>query len=448
MKKIASLVFLALFAAVILAAAPADAAVAVKRVVSPGGIEAWLVEDHTVPVFAMQFAFRGGAALDPKGKEGLAELTSDLLDEGAGDMDSQTFQGKEQDLGLQMSFSAGADNFQGGLFVLSARRDEATHLLNLALTAPRFDADAIDRIKSQLLTQLSQSEENPRTIVRENFNRLMFGDHPYARRTSGTQDGVKAVTQADLKGFVAQRFTRDHLYVSVVGDIDQAALGKLLDATFGNLPATGTPADIPDAVINSHGQTLVIQKDIPQSTVDFGQVGIGKHDPDIYAGLVMNYILGGGGFSSRLTEEVRDKRGLAYSIGTGLGAYDHAAFLSGAVGTRNDAVAESISLIRAEWAKMRDKGVTAAEVKDAKSYLTGSFLTGIGSSSALAAILLNYRLDDRPIDYMETRNALIDKVTVADVNRVAKKLLNPDALIFVVVGEPKGVTSSAAEVPK
>jgi zinc protease len=436
------------FLATFVFAAPSDAAVAVKRVISPGGIEAWLVEDHTVPVFAMQFAFRGGAALDPKGKEGLANLTTALLDEGAGDMDSQTFQGKEQDLGLQMSFSAGADNFQGNLFVLSARRDEATHLLNMALSVPRFDADAIDRMKSQILTQLSQSEENPRRIVGENFNRLMFGDHPYARRTSGTIDGVKAVTQADLKAFVTQRFTRDHLYVAVVGDIDDAALGKLLDATFGNLPATGTSADIPDATINSRGQTLVIEKDIPQSTVNFGEAGIGKHDPDIYAGLVMNYILGGGGFSSRLTNEVRDKRGLAYSIGTGLGAYDHAAFLSGSVGTRNDSVAESIALIRSEWAKMRDKGVTAAEVKDAKSYLTGSYITGIGSSSALAGVLLSYRLDDRPIDYMETRNGLIDKVTVADVNRVAKRLLDPDALIFVVVGEPKGVTSSTAPTSK
>jgi zinc protease len=447
-KKFATLILSALFAAVVLAATPADAAVAVKRVVSPGGIEAWLVEDHTVPVLSLQFAFRGGAALDPKGKEGLAELVSDTLDEGAGDLDSQTFQGKIQDLGAQLSFSAGADNFQGGIFTLTARREDVTRLLNLALTAPRFDAEAVDRVKSQLLSQLSQSEENPRTIVRENFNRLMFGDHPYARRTIGTVDSVKALTQADLKGFVAQRFTRDHLYVSVVGDIDDASLGKLLDATFGNLPATGTPADIPDAIINGQGQTLVIDKDIPQSTVSFGQVGIGKHDPDIYPGLVMNYILGGGGFSSRLTNEVRDKRGLAYSIGTGLGAYDHAAFLSGSVGTRNDSVAESIALIRTEWAKMRDKGVTAAEVKDAKSYLTGSFLTGIGSSSALAGILLSYKLDDRPIDYMETRNALIDKVTVADVNRVAKQLLNPDALIFVVVGEPKGVTSSTAEAPK
>lgn len=447
MKTRIAFILSALFLALMLAAAPADASVAVKRVVSPGGIEAWLVEDHSVPVLAMQFAFRGGAALDPKGKEGLAELVSDTLDEGAGDLDSQTFQGKEQDLGLRMSFSADADNFQGGLFVLSKRIDEATHLLNLALTAPRFDDDAVTRVKGQLLTELSQAEESPRRIVSENFYRLMFGDHPYARRTIGTVAGIKAITQADLKGFVAQRFTRDHLYVTVVGDIDAKALGALLDKTFGNLPATGTPADIPNAAIDDHGGTLVIEKNIPQSTVNFGEAGLGKHDPDIYSGLVMNYILGGGGFSSRLTNEVRDKRGLAYSIGTSLAAYDHAGFIAGSVGTRNDSVAESISLIRSEWAKMRDKGVTAGEVKDAKSYLTGSYLTGISSSSALAGVLLGYRLDNRPIDYMEGRNALIDKVTVADVDRVAKRLLKPESLIFVVVGEPKGVASTLEPPP-
>ena len=445
MKKLGTFFLFGLIAATALFAAlsPADAAVGVKRVTSPSGIEAWLVEDHSVPVLSLQFAFRGGAALDPKGKEGLAELASDTLDEGAGDLDSQTFQGREQDLGAQISFSAGADNFQGSLFVLTNRRDDATHLLNLALSAPRFDAEAVDRVKSQLLAQLSQAEESPRALVRENFAKLMFGDHPYARRTSGTVDGVKAITQDDLRNFVKTRFSRDHLVVTVVGDITEPDLAALLDRTFGNLPATGGPFEIPDAKINDRGQILVIDKNIPQSTVNFGQVGIRKDDPDIYAALVMNYVLGGGSFSSRLMVEVRDKRGLAYSIGTGLAAYDHAGYLSGSVGSRNDGVAESISLIRAEWEKMRDKGATAAEVKDAKSYLTGSYLTGIGSSSALAGILLGYRLDGRPIDYMEGRNALIDKVTVADVNRVAKQLLKPDQLIFVVVGQPKGVTTTA-----
>lgn len=428
----------------LLAHESADAAVSVKRVVSPGGIEAWLVEDKSVPVLAVQFAFRGGSALDPKDKQGLAELTVDLLDEGAGNLDSQAFQGKVQDLGAQMSFSAGHDSIQGGVFMLKDRRDDVMGLLNMALTEPRFDNAAIARVKGQLYAMLSQAQESPRQIVREAFNKTMFGDHPYARRTEGTIDGLKGITRDDLKNLARSRFTRDHLLVTAVGDIDEQELGTLLDHTFGNLPAEGGPVDIPDATVNDHGQTIVIDKAIPQSTVQFGQKGIRRDDPDIYAALVMNYVLGGGGFSSRLTEEVRDKRGLAYSIGTSLVAYDHGGLIVGSVGTANDRVGESLDLIRAEWAKMRDKGITAAELKDAKSYLTGSYLTGIGSSSALAGTLLSYRLDKRPIDYMEGRNALIEKVTIADANRVAKRLLKPDQLVFVIVGQPKGVTATAA----
>lgn len=446
MKKLRTLLLSGLIAAALplFAPEPADAAVAVKRVVSPGGIEAWLVQDRSVPVLALQFAFRGGTALDPKGKEGLAELTVDLLDEGAGDLDSQAFQGKVQDLGAQMSFSAGLDSIQGGVFVLTDRRDEVMGLLKLALTEPRFDDEAVARVKGQLFAMLSQAQESPRRLVREAFNKAVFGEHPYARRTEGTVDGLKAVGRDDLKGLVQSRFTRDHLLVTAVGDIDEQELATLLDRTFGSLPAEGGPTEVADAAVNDRGQTIVIDKAIPQSTVSFGQQGIRRDDPDIYAALVMNYVLGGGGFSARLTNEVRDKRGLAYSVGSSLVAYDHAALIVGSVGTANDRVGESIALIRAEWQKMRDKGITADELKDAKSYLTGSYLTGIGSSSALAGTLLSYRLDKRPIDYLESRNALIEKVTLADANRVAKALLKPDQLVFVIVGQPKGVAATAA----
>lgn len=437
--------FVVLCVGVVLALASvraADAAVGVKRVVSPGGIEAWLVEEHSVPVLALQFAFRGGSGLDPADKRGLAELAMDTLDEGAGDLDSQAFHTRVRQLGAQMSFSAGMDNITGGLFVLTARRDEAARLLNMALAQPRFDAAAVNRVKGQILADLSQAEENPRRVARETFMRAMFGDQAYAHRTEGTPEGIKAITPDDLHKFASARLTRDHLLVTAVGDINEKDLGALLDRTFGTLPTTGTPADLPDQTVSSDGRTVVVQKDIPQSTVVFGEQGLRRDDPDIYAGLVMNYVLGGGGFESRLTNEVRDKRGLAYYVGTSLVAYDKAGLIEGAVGSVNDKIAESLSIIRAQWVKMRDQGATAAEVKDAKSYLTGSYLTGIGSSSALAGTLLGYRLDNRPIDYLETRNARIEKVTVGDVNRVAKRLLNPDALVFVVVGQPKGVAST------
>lgn len=424
----------------ILCVLPAAAAVDVQRVVSPGGIEAWLVEDHTTPVISVSIAFRGGAALDPPGKEGLAEMVSTLLDEGAGDLDSTAFQQRIADLALDYGFDANRDSFNGSMRTLTEHRDAAFELLGLSLSAPRFDSDAVERMRAQLLARLARDANDPGNIARRVWWSTVFPDHPYGRPTEGTPESLRAITIDDLRGFVGRRFGLDNLEIGVVGDIDAATLGPLLDKTFGKLPRSVEPYELPEAVFRSPGAVVVVERDVPQSVVLFGHDAVKRDDPDFYAAAVLNYILGGGGFSSRLMTEVREKRGLAYSVATYLSTLDFAGLIVGQVATQNARVAESLEIIRREWSRMREEGPTEQELADAKTYLIGSYPLRMTTTSSLADVLTAIQLEDLPIDYMEKRTAYFEAVTMDDVRRVARRLLHPDRLVAVVVGKPEGVT--------
>jgi len=427
-----------LLALVLLALFPVPAqAVEIKRVVSPGGIEAWLVTDHSVPVVALEAAFAGGAATDPEGKSGLANLTASLLDEGAGPYDSQAYQTRIEDLASSIRFSASQDNLTATVKTLSENVEAAFELLRLGLTEPRFDPDPVARVRSSILVSLARKAESPNSIASRVWWKHAFGTHPYARPSDGTPEGVAAVTVDDMRRFVKERIARDVLTVAVVGDITPERLAPLLDATFGTLPAKAAPANIPEATAAGGGATLLVEKPIPQSVVAFGHAGIKREDPDWYAALITNYILGGGGFTSRLTTELREKRGLAYGVYSYLAPLEHAGVLLGGVATENGRVAESIDIIRQEWRRMRDEGPTEAELESAKTYLTGSFPLQFDSTDRIAAILVDMQQKRLGIDHLDRRNALIDAVTLEDAKRVARRLLQPDALTFVVVGAPE-----------
>ncbi len=428
-----------LFAAllVVVATAP-SAAVEVKKVISPKGIEAWLVEDHINPIISLRFAFRGGAALDPKGKEGLAKMVSSTIDEGAGDLDSQTFQGRLEDLSIGLGFSAGRDTFGGSLKTLTKNRDIAFKLLGLAITKPRFDKEPVERIRGQIMVGLKRASEDPGSIARLTIMRTMFPDAPYGRPVKGTQESVRAITASDLRKFVHDRLALDNLVIGVVGDIKAGELARLLDRTFGKLPARATPWKIAEVKPQTNGKTIIVTKNVPQSTILFADRGIKRSAPDFYAAYVMNHIMGSG-FTSRLYSEVREKRGLAYSVYSYLYPLDYSAMIMGGAGTANASVAETLKVVRKEWRKFAKKGVGQKELDDAKTYLTGSFPLRFTSSGNIASILVGMQLDDLGIDYLDKRNSMIDAVTRDDVNRVAKKLLDADRLTFVVVGKPEGL---------
>jgi zinc protease len=424
------------------AVAPAQA-IEARRVVSDGGIEAWLVEDHAIPVIALNVGWRGGAALDPQGKAGLANMVSGLLDEGAGDIDSLAFRTELENKAIGLSFDATTDAFAGSLKTLTETRDRAFTLLRLAMTQPRFDAEPVERIRSQIITGLRFDQEDPQTIASRRWNAAVFGDHPYARPVEGTLDSVGGLTTDDLRGFVAATLVRDErMKIGVAGDITAEELKPLLDATFGPLPKHGAEATVPEATPVT-GQTIVVDKDIPQAVAVFGETGLPRDDPDFYAAYVVNYILGGGGFASRLTEEVREKRGLAYSVYSYLYPLDHAALVIGGTATNNARMQESLALIRREWARMATDGPTAEELANAKTYLTGAYPLRFTSTDNIAAILMSMQLDHYPIDHLQTRNAKIEAVTLEQARRAAGRLLDPDTLTVVVVGRPDGVTPDA-----
>ncbi|MCZ6848564.1 MAG: pitrilysin family protein [Alphaproteobacteria bacterium] len=427
-------------AAVLLWALPADA-LRIKEVTSPKGIKGWLIQDATVPLFTMNFAFRGAAALDPVGKEGLAEFVSSLLDEGAGDLGAQAFQARLENNSIAMRFGAGADYFSGSIRALVEYRPLATDLLRMALSAPRFDPEPVARIRDQYLSSVRRRMERPGYTARHAWKVAVFKDHPYGRELDGTESSLKAIGVSDLKQFVANRFARDVLVVAAVGDIDEAAFGQMMDRAFGDLPARAAPASLPEAKIGGAGKIIVTQRDFPQSVAVFGHGGIKRKHPDYYAALIVNYVLGGGGLTSRLATEIREKRGLAYSVYSRLVTMEHAGIITGRVATANARIAESLALIRQLWAKIAKDGITAQELSDTKSYLTGSFFTRLNSTRRIARLLVSIQLQDLGIDYLDRRNRLINAVTLDQTRRVAARLFKPGDLTISVVGRPKGVVS-------
>jgi len=418
------------------------AAIEIKEVKSSAGVKAWLVEDHTNPIITVDFSFRGGAALDPVGKEGLANLVSATLDEGAGDLKSQVFQKKLEDLAISLSFRFGLDSFSGSLLTLKKNQKTAFELLSLALTKPRFDAEPVERIRSQIIAGIRQKSENPQQIASQVLFAKLFPKHPYGRPSDGTEDTINVIKIADLKVFIEQRLARNNLVISIVGDITETDLKILLDKTFGALPANASLKAIAEVTPNAIKKTIVIQKVIPQSIITFAQPGIKRDHPDFFPAYVMNYILGGGGFSSRLYEEVREKRGLAYSAYSYLAPFDHAGLIIGGAGTENARTGQTVKVLRDEWAKMNKLGIKKQELDDAKTYLTGSYPLRFSSSGRIARILTSIQKENLGLDYIKKRNSLIKAVTLEAVNRVATKLLNPNKITMVIVGEPKGIKSS------
>ena len=446
--RIATVFYRGSLAIVALAALALPArAVTIEEVKSTQGITAWLVEDHSIPVVSMSAAFRGGAALDPAAKRGLANFTVDLLDEGAGDLDSTAYQSKIEDLASRLSFGAGSDMISVRLRTLTGNLAPTFDLLRLALTQPRFDPEPVARVRADVLDSIAREQRQPTSLASRIWWRTAFPAHPYGLSPRGTADTVNAITTDDMRQLVHHRFAKDVLIVGVVGDITPAQLKPLLDSTFGGLPDHAAPDTVPNAAAQTTGEVEVATMPIPQSVVVFGEPGITRDDPDWYAALLDLNILSAGGLTSRVALEVREQRGLAYSVSASLDPLEHAGVILGEVGSQNAHVAESIDVIRNTWRRMHDDGPTAKELAAAKTYVTGSFPLGLDSTSRIAGILVSIQFDRLGIDYLGKRDAIIDSVTLADAKRVAKRLLSPDNLLFAVVGKPDNLEDAVNVTP-
>lgn len=415
----------------------------IQEVVSPGGITAWLVEEHAIPIVSVQIQFDGGARIDIPGKEGAANLATALIEEGAGDMDNQEFAIRLEDISSSIGFSVGRDGFSVSAASLSENIAETMALMHTALSEPRFDPDAIERVREQVMSGLRSGLKDPQSLASNRWYAEMFGESSYGTPVSGTLETVPTLTRDDLLAAYGRMLATSRMKIGVVGDIDAETLSALLDETFADLPK-GDALEQSPLPVREAGGLVVIEEDIPQSTVVFGHQGIPRDDPDYIPAYVMNYVLGGGGLTSRLTEEVREKNGLAYSVYSYLYPLDRAGLYMGGVATANDRIAQSMQLIRQEWARMAEGGLTEEELSEAKRYLTGAFALRFDSNSKIATYLVGAQAADLPIDYIDTRNDLVEAVTLEDIQRVAARVLKPDNLFVVVVGKPTGVQNASS----
>ena len=428
----------------LLAGAAAASAMDIEKITSPAGIEAWLVREQTVPLIALNYAFHGGASQDSADKSGTANLVADLLDEGAGDLDGKTFHERMENHAIELGFRVGRDYFQGSLRALNEHREEAFDLLRLALTAPRFEADAVERVRGQELSALQRDTTNPNNLASNRWWATAFPGHPYGRESKGTLATLPRIGADDMRDYVRRTFARNELTISIVGDVDAKTAGELIDRAFAKLPANNDLKSIANANPAGLGRRIVINLDVPQAVVTFGGQGIARNDPDFIAGYIVNHILGGGSFSSRLYTEVREKRGLAYGVSNSLVWFRRAAVVIGGTATRADRTGDALAIIETETKRMSEEGPTAGELAAAKSFLKGSYALGLDTSAKIAGQLTQIQLDNLGIDYIQRRGAMIDAVTIADAKRVAKRLYSGGMLV-TVAGRPKGLASSGTE---
>lgn len=420
---------------------PASADIDIQEITSPEGISAWLVEDHTIPFVALDIRFQGGTSVDPEGKRGAVYFMTGLLEEGAGDLDAQDFAERRESLAAQISFSAYRDSVAISAQFLSQNRDEATGLLRDALNAPRFDDAAIERVRTQILSIIEGHQQDPDELASQAFNAQAYGDHPYATPAEGTLDSITAMTRDDLVAAHRAALARDRVFIGAAGDITAHELGELIDILVGDLPSEGAPLPgLADYALE--GGITVVDYPTPQSVTVFGHEGITRTDDDFFPAFVLNQILGGSGFQSRLMNEVRVNRGLTYGIYSYISLADWQPMMIGQFSSSNNLVAEAIEVTRDIWRDVAENGVSEEELEAAKLYMTGAYPLRFEGNGTIAGILAGMQQDGMPTEYINTRNARVDAVTMEDIQRVAARLLQPDGLRFVVVGQPEGLTSS------
>lgn len=414
-------------------------AMKIQEIKSPGGIRAWLVEEHSVPLIAVRFAFDGGNVEDPAGKEGLANFLTAMMDEGAGDLTATAFQERMEEIAAKLGFDDSRDHIYGSIETLTANRAAAIELARLAINKPRFDADAVERIRAQLQAGIVFANRDPNRVASRVWSEVAFPGHNYGRSANGTAESLAKITREDLESYRRRVFAKDTLKLVIVGDVDAKVAGEMIDQLFGDLAPKAEISSLKPVVPGPGPKLHVVDMDVPQSVAQFGAPGLARKDPDFIPAFVLNQILGGGGFASRLMEEVREKRGLAYSVYSYLQNSKQASVFAGGVATKNEDIAQSLEVIKGEFKAMAEKGPTQAELDNAKSYLTGSFALRFDTNAKIANQLLGFMVEDYGIDYVDKRNAMVAAVTLEDVKRAARRLFSSDNLVITVVGKPKNL---------
>ncbi len=422
------------------AAKKQDRVLDIQTLKTPGGINLWLVEDHTLPVIGINFAFRSGASTDAADRQGVSQLLSNTLDEGAGDITSEQFQAALRDNAIDLGFSSSRDSFGGSMRTLVRHKDKALELLKLAVTSPRFDQEAVDRMKQANLTRIRASMSDPDWIGARIMNDRVFGAHPYVQNSGGTLASMAALTPEDLRAARARHFARDRLYVGIAGDVTAAEAARIVDDIFGGLPETAkTDGKVGASDMPAATKPVFYATPQPQTNLTMVWPGISIHDVDHYAGVVMDYIYGGGGFSSLLMNEVREAKGLTYGIYSDMMNMDHADRYTVAGSMLPQNVAPTIQMVRAIADRMRTTDVTAEQLQAAKDYLTGSMPLHFGSTMSVAGAVTGLQINNRPATALDDVRATIMAVTPADIRRVATRVFMHEPQVILVGAKPEGI---------
>lgn len=432
---------LSLIFAFLLSAVSARAQMEIQEVTSQGGISAWLVQEESIPFVAIEIVIDGGASLEDSAKRGVTNLMMALLEEGSGDLGAREFQEAREGIAASFGFNAYDDSISISAVFLTENRDEAMALLRDALIKPRFDTAAIERVRAQVLSIIRSDAQDPNSIASATFDAAAFGDHPYGTSIDGSAKTVAALTQDDLFEAHGNVLVQSRVYVGAAGDISAQDLGVLIDDLLGDLPMDG-PAFPSRVDFGLGGGTTIVPFETPQSVALFGHAGIKRDDDDFFAAFLLNEILGGRGVQSRLMREVREKRGLTYGVSSYLVPKTLSEVYLGSVASSNGTIGEAISVIRDEWALMAKEGVSAVELNQAKTYLTGAYPLRFDGNAKIAGILASMQWTGLTSEYIINRNDFVNAVTLDDINRVAAELLDPDGLHFVVVGQPEGLEVS------
>jgi len=429
-----------LFAALALGAllATPASAIELQQVTSPMGRIGWLAQDSSIPFASIEVIFTGGAGLETAERAGAVSMMTALLSEGAGDLDAQGYATALESLAGSVSFDAGRDQVTMSIRALSENRAQVVDLALLALTEPHFDQVSLERVRAQTVASLERSALDPNTITARAFASAGYTGHAYANPVSGTPDTVAALTLDAILEAHRAVFNKDLVYFGAAGDITPEEFGAFIDRVLDDLPISNTPLPDYRAFAAPPGVT-VIDFDGPQSVVQFGHAGLRWDDPDFMAAYVLNEIFGGGGFGSRLMKELRESRGLTYGIYTSLASGRFGDSFAGRFSTGNETAAEAVALVREQFEWLANGGITQDDLTRIQTYLTGAYPLRFDGNEAIAGILASMQFNGFALDYINVRNDLVRAVTLDDVQRVARRLAQPEALHFVVVGRPVGL---------
>jgi zinc protease len=413
----------------------------IHEITTKDGIKVWLVDEPSIPFIALEVVFKGGTSVDAPEKAGATYLMAGLLEEGSGTMDATAFSRATEELAASFGYDADRDSVSISAQVLTENHKEALGLLKQALMEPSFNQVAFDRVKKQVESIVRSNQTEPDFIASIALREIAYKDHPYSRPLEGTLETIANLSIGDARAAHKGALAKDRMFVSVVGDIRAEDVGALVDELLGDLPETGAP--LPQkTTFAATGGISVVDLDTPQTVAVWAQQGIDRDDPEFFAAYLLNHILGGSGFTARLTQEVREKRGLTYGVYSYLAPYDYVSIWGGSVSSSNDRIKTAIEVVQDEWRKMATDGVTQEELDAAKKYQTGAYPLRFDGNGRIANLLVGMQAQGLPIDYPKTRNVKINAVTLEDVNRVAKRLMKPEALRFVVVGRPEGLIST------